>query len=40
MWRNIVGQGIYQLIILMGLLLFGAQAFGFNFEKDAPFYWN
>merc|ERR1712032_1812641 len=40
MWRNIFGQGVYQLIVLMSLLLFGADLFGFTFERDTPFYYN
>jgi hypothetical protein len=40
MWRNIIGQGIYQLIILMGMLIFGAKLFGFEFEANDPFYYN
>merc|ERR1719362_1874995 len=40
MWRNIFGQGIYQLIILMTMLCFGAQIFGFTVNKGDPFYYN
>merc|ERR1712032_1266889 len=40
MWRNIFGQGIYQLIILLGMLIFGAGILGFQYEKDAPFYYD
>ena len=40
MWRNIIGQGIYQLIILMGMLIFGAKLFGFEFAASDPFYYN
>lgn len=39
MWRNIFGQGLYQLIVLMVMLMFGQQIFGFEYEKDAPFYY-
>ena len=40
MWRNIIGQGIYQLIILMTMLIFGARLFGFEFAANEPFYYN
>ena len=40
MWRNIFGQGLYQLVVLMVLLCFGADLFGFVYEKDAPFYYD
>lgn len=40
MWRNIIGQGIYQLIVLMTMLIFGARLFGFEYTANEPFYYN
>ena len=40
MWRNIIGQMIYQLIIIMTLLIFGAKIFRFDITTNDPFYYN
>ena len=33
MWRNIIGQALYQAIVLLVLLFFGAQIFGFEMDE-------
>lgn len=38
MWRNIVGQGIYQIIILLVMLFIGQDIFELPFEPTEPFY--
>lgn len=38
MWRNIFGQGIYQIIVLLVLLFFGQDLFDLPFEQEIPFY--
>jgi magnesium-transporting ATPase (P-type) len=38
MWRNIIGQGIYQVIILMTMLIFGQTIFSLPFDAATPFY--
>ena len=39
MWRNVIGQAIYQIIILCVLLFFGAQIFNVQ-ERDIGTKWN
>ena len=36
MWRNIFGHGIYQIIVLLILLFFGKDWFGFTYTDDTP----
>lgn len=36
MWRNIFGQGIYQITVLLVLLFFGKDFFGFTYTDDTP----
>ena len=38
MWRNICGQGIYQCTILIVMLFFGEQLFGFSYTSETGFY--
>jgi len=38
MWRNIIGQGIYQIIVLMTMMFFGQDLFGLPFTPETPFY--
>ena len=38
MWRNIVGQGIYQIAVLLVILFFGQSIFALPFTPDTPFY--
>ena len=40
MWRNILGQVIYQLIILMTILIYGAKIFRFEITSNDPFFYN
>ena len=40
MWRNIFGQIIYQLIILMTILIFGAKIFRLEITTNDPFFYN
>ena len=40
MWRNIFGQGLYQLVVLLTMLIWGAQIFGFTIKKGDPFYYD
>lgn len=37
-WRNILGQAVYQIIVVMVLLLVGRDMFSYDFEADTPFY--
>lgn len=38
MWRNIIGQAILQIIILLTLLFKGNDIFGIKFVMSDPFY--
>jgi calcium-translocating P-type ATPase len=38
MWRNIMGQGIYQIIVLMLLLVFGRDWFNLPYKNSWPLY--
>jgi P-type Ca2+ transporter type 2B len=38
MWRNIVGQAIFQAAVLVTMLFAGKQIFGFVYEDSAPFF--
>lgn len=38
MWRNIIGQSIYQIIVLLVLLFKGGQIFNVDFEQADPYY--
>lgn len=38
MWRNIIGQGIYQIIVLLVLLFYGQTFFDLPFTRTTPFY--
>lgn len=38
MWRNIFGQGIMQIVVLMVMLFFGQDLFSLPFESTTPFY--
>ncbi len=37
MWRNIIGQGIYQIVVLC-VILFGKGLLGYTYPADTPFY--
>lgn len=38
MWRNIVGQGFFQILVLMVLLFAAQNLFGIPYERGTPFY--
>lgn len=38
MWRNIIGQGLYQIFILLTMLFFGQSIFNLPFAQSDPFY--
>ena len=38
MWRNIIGQSIYQIIVLLVLMFKGGDIFDISYEKSDPFY--
>lgn len=38
MWRNIIGQGVYQILILLMMLFFGQSLYGLPFQQSDPFY--
>ena len=38
MWRNIIGQSIFQIIILLVLLFEGGKFFNIDYEQSDPFY--
>jgi len=38
MWRNILGQGIYQITVLMLILVFGGNWFGIPYDNSDPLY--
>jgi len=38
MWRNILGQAIYQIAVLLVLLFFGQDIFGLPYSEKTPFY--
>ena len=38
MWRNIMGQALFQCIFLVVMLFLGKQIFGFEYSPETPFY--
>jgi Ca2+ transporting ATPase len=38
MWRNIIGQAIFQIVVLIVLLFYGKKLFGLNYTDDTLFY--
>jgi len=38
MWRNILGQSVFQIIVLLVLLYKGGDMFGIEFDQKDPFY--
>ena len=38
MWRNIFGQAIFQITVLLVLLFGGSTLFGYTYEASVPFY--
>lgn len=38
MFRNIIMQAIYQIVVLMVFLIYGDSIFNLPFDKDTPFY--
>ena len=38
MWRNIFGQAIYQVAVILGLLIYGQELFNLPYDKETPFY--
>lgn len=38
MWRNIIGQSVWQIIVLLTLLFFGQNIFNLPFDPETPFY--
>lgn len=38
MWRNILGQAVYQVTIVLTMLLLGSQILDLPFDADTPFY--
>lgn len=38
MWRNILGQALFQCTFLVVMLFFGKQIFNFNYSPETPFY--
>jgi magnesium-transporting ATPase (P-type) len=38
MWRNIIGQGVYQIIVLLMMLFFGQSLYSLPFQQSDPFY--
>jgi magnesium-transporting ATPase (P-type) len=38
MWRNIIGQGIYQILVLLMMLFFGQSIFNLPYVQNTPFY--
>lgn len=38
MWRNIIGQAIYQIIVLLVLLFLGQTIFNLPYDEKTPFY--
>ena len=38
MWRNIVGQGLYQATVLVVMLFAGQDIFGIYYADDSPFF--
>merc|ERR1712183_983895 len=38
MWRNVIGQSIFQITVLLVLLFKGADIFGIAYEQSDPFY--
>ena len=40
MWRNIVGHGVYQMIVLLIFLFAGSAIFSLPYEQEEPFWVN
>jgi len=38
MWRNVIGQSIFQIIVLLVLLFCGGDIFGIDYHKEDDFY--
>ena len=38
MWRNIVGQALFQIAVLVTMLFGGKQIFGLDYDDSSPFY--
>ena len=38
MWRNVIGQSIFQITVLLVLLFKGGDLFGIDYEQSDPFY--
>lgn len=38
MWRNIVGQSLFQIAVLIVILFGGKAIFGYNYDDKDPFY--
>lgn len=38
MWRNILGQSVFQIVTLLTMLLFGKQIFNIDYVQSDPFY--
>lgn len=38
MWRNILGQAVYQVAVVLTMLLAGSSIFDLPFDEDTPFY--
>jgi P-type Ca2+ transporter type 2B len=38
MWRNILGQAIFQITVLLVLLFGGRSLFGYTYDRDLPFF--
>jgi len=39
MWRNVIGQSIFQIIVLLVLLFCGGSMFNIDFEQSDDFYY-
>ena len=38
MWRNIIGQAIYQIVVCLVLMFIGKNLFNIDYEQSDPFY--
>ena len=38
MWRNILGQALFQITVLLVLLFGGKSLFGYSYDADLPFF--
>jgi len=38
MWRNIFGQAVFQILVLLTLLIFGQYIFNLPYDGQTPFY--